>query len=241
MRQNKTPLLVAEALQIQRGTGSQAKRVLNGHFNCAFTLQSGRLYHLLGPSGCGKTTLLWTLARLHPLNRGTLRLNGIPHSEIAVTGWRAEIALLPQQPVMIPSTVTNNLLYPLYTFQRQQERLKKRGQSLPNTYQLQQELQSVGLDEIPLERAANSLSGGQQARLALLRVLLTQPQIILADEPLASIDKTAAQQVLERLDQFCQAGGTIIMTGHELSNCLNKAQILLDGQGSLRSQEPVVP
>jgi putative ABC transport system ATP-binding protein len=228
------PLLTAESLKIQRGKGQDAKLILNGNAKqCTFSIETGQLYYLAGPSGAGKSTLLSALARLHPLAGGILRFHNIRHTKIAVDRWRTEIALLPQSPVIISGTVANNLLYPLHTFRRQKERLNEQHESLPDNKALQKELDSVGLEHIPLEREAISLSGGQIARLALIRVLLTKPKLILADEPIAGVDKVAAELVFNRLYHFCEQGGAVILTSHAYSDRIGSAQIVLDGKGTL--------
>jgi len=227
------PLLTAESLKIQRGKGQDAKLILNGNAECTFSIETGKLYYLAGPSGAGKSTLLSALARLHPLAGGILRCHNIRHTEIAVDRWRTEIALLPQSPVIISGTVANNLLYPLHTFRRQKERLNERHESLPDEQALQKELDSVGLEHIPLEREAISLSGGEIARLALIRLLLTKPKLILADEPIAGVDKVAAELVFNRLFQFCEQGGAVILTSHAYSDRIGSAQIVLDGKGGI--------
>ncbi|MDM8569724.1 ATP-binding cassette domain-containing protein [Thiotrichales bacterium HSG1] len=137
-------------------------------------MEAGKFYHLAGASGVGKSTLLWTLARLHPLISGTLQFKGKSHTKITVANWRAEIALLPQKAVIFTGTIADNLLYPFHTFRIQKERLYKQNKLPPNFIKLQQELDSVGLYDVSLERKASSLSGGQQARLALIRLILTE-------------------------------------------------------------------
>jgi len=194
------------------------------------TLKSGQFTYLAGHSGVGKSTLLWTLARMHPLMGGVLRLNDKSHRQVAIARWRSEIALLPQKPVIIPGTVADNLLYPLHTFGIQKERLNERHESLPNAEYLEKELHNVGLHDIRLERDAGSLSGGQQARLSLIRLLLTQPQIILADEPTTGVDKAAAELVLDRLQRFCEQGGAVLLTSHVYAEQVNDAKIVLEAQ-----------
>ncbi len=220
-------LLTAKSLKIQRGGGKNTKTILNGSSDCSFTIEAGKLYHLDGASGVGKSTLLWSLARLHPLLNGTLQFNDIKHTQIAVAQWRAEIALLPQKPIITTGTVLDNLLYPFHSFLVQQERHK----SLPTIQNLLKELQLVGLHDITLERDAASLSGGQQARLALVRLLLTEPQIILADEPTAGVDNAAADLVFERMLQFCETGGAIIFTSHGHGKRIKCSSIILGKQG----------
>ena len=217
-------VLSAKSIKIQRG-----KNVILNNSN--FSLKSGKIYHLLGASGTGKSTLLWTLARLHPLVTGTLHFK--EQLEIPINRWRAEIALLPQKPVLMTNgTIQDNLLYPLQSFQIQKQRLNERQELLPTVEELELILDKLGLGGVPLERQASSLSGGQEARLALIRLLLTKPAIILADEPTAGLDKSAAALVFKCLQQFCEKGGTVIFSSHT-HNFDNAVQMELDGNGGL--------
>lgn len=225
-------LLSAKSLFIQRGVGKDKKIILNGK-NSDFLLDSGQFIYLAGASGTGKSTFLWTLARLHPLKAGILKLYGKLQTEIPVNRWRAEVALLPQQSVIMPGTIADNLLYPFHHFQIQKERLHERQASLPSMKNLHTELDALGLHDIPLERDASHLSGGQQVRLALIRVLLTKPQIILADEPTTGLDEMAVNLVLTRLYQFCDAGGSIIITSHTHGDKMKGSQMILEGYGGL--------
>jgi putative ABC transport system ATP-binding protein len=222
--------LTATALKIYCGQGQNAKLILNG--DCHFSVNAGELLYLSGASGVGKSTLLWTLARLHPFTEGQLFLKGQASQEIPISRWRAEVALLPQKPVMFSGTVEDNLYYPLHHFRIQTQRLLERGEFLPKQQVLLDNLQAVGLEDIALDREAASLSGGQQARLALVRTLLTKPTVLLADELLASIDNKLVDLVLKRLQQFCDAGNAVILTYH-VREPKPVTQLILDGQGHL--------
>jgi putative ABC transport system ATP-binding protein len=230
----KSALLTAEALKIQQGLEEEKQLILDGSLQCSFTINNGAFYHLTGPSGVGKSTLLWTLARLHPLSGGLLRWRDKAHTEIAPAQWRAEIALLPQQSVIYAATVLENLLHPFSNFYIQKQRIKTKSSSPPPVELLLTELEAVGLFNIPLQRQATALSGGQQARLALVRLLLTQPQIILADEPAAGADENVAHLIFKRLQTFCEQGGAVILTSHVHSEHITGTQIFLDGNASLQ-------
>ncbi|MCK5661855.1 MAG: ATP-binding cassette domain-containing protein [Thiotrichaceae bacterium] len=215
-------MLIAQSLKIQRGESI----ILN---RCSFSLKEGSFTYLAGASGVGKSTLLWTLARMYPLIAGELWFQGKSQNEIMVNRWRTNIALLPQSPIILPGTVADNLLYPLQTFRIQKERYE----FLPKTEKLHKELDTVGLGDIPLEREAASLSGGQQSRIALIRLILTQPKIILADEPTTGVDQATSKLVLNRLHRFCEEGGAVLITSHVHAELMQCTHIILNGNAGL--------
>lgn len=224
--------LEAQSIDVQRGKG--AKIISN---NSDFSIQANTLYHLTGTSGSGKSTLLWTLARLYPLSSGVLKLNGRPHTQINTGVWRAEVGLLPQRPVIFSGGIQDNLLYPLKAFRLQRERLARRGDAWPTAQQLQSFLEKIGMENIPLDYSAASLSGGQQSRLALVRLLLTKPQVILADEPLAGLDENAVRRVLDCLCDFSRQGGAVIVTSHSYAEKIQGIPITLEGNASPPANE----
>jgi ABC-type transport system involved in cytochrome bd biosynthesis fused ATPase/permease subunit len=213
-------LFEAENLNLTVGKGESAKIILN---ECSFILQAGEFVHLAGNSGVGKSSLLAVIARLLPLQAGELRFKQQSYRNIAATYWRKNIAFLPQKTVIFNGTVSDNLLYPF-------KNIKVQAKTLPSTEQLKTELIALGLGDVKLERLAINLSSGQQARLALARLLLTQPQIILADEPMANVDTDTAELIYTRLRQFCQ-NGTVLITRHANLDC--DRRITLIGNGDL--------
>ena len=129
----------------------------------------GELIDVVGPSGSGKSTLLRALARLLPQMGGELSLQGRDAKQFTPQQWRGQVALLPQKPAIVPGSVRDNLLLP-WT-------LKTRSHDKPPTDDaLVSALADVALADIDLDRDAARLSVGQQARVALLRVLLTNPR-----------------------------------------------------------------
>ncbi|MEZ5671365.1 MAG: ATP-binding cassette domain-containing protein [Thiotrichaceae bacterium] len=159
--------------------------------------------YLSGLSGIGKTTVLLALAHLFPLRAGQLLYRGQTIQALGFAAWRAEVALLPQKPVIFAGSVQDNLLYPLENIAIQKIRFPS---FRPTSQDLAAELQTVGLEDIPLERNAEQLSGGQQARLALIRTLLTRPRILLADGPAANLDSTTSMG-LAKAGTICENVG----------------------------------
>lgn len=213
-------ILTAKNIKLQRG---RTLLLRDSHL----TLARKQMVYLSGASGSGKSSLLWALARMLPLQQGQLHLNNQAAEQISLTHWRTQVALLPQNAIMLSGDVRDNLLYPQVHIRAQQHPQR----DLPDTATLQTLLNRLGLNAITLDQAAQQLSGGQQARLALARLYLTQPQVILADEPFANLDTDNVQRVHTLLRDFCHAGGSVLFTAHQPQNhdvCWH-----LDGTGQL--------
>jgi NitT/TauT family transport system ATP-binding protein len=129
---------------------------------------------LVGPSGCGKTTLLRMLAGLVLPTRGTIRMDGQE-----VTGPSQEIGLVFQAPVLMPwRTVLDNVLLPVEILRLDRERYRPRALEL---------LELVGLKGFEAQYQ-RELSGGMQQRVSLCRALVTDPRVLLMDEPFGALD-----------------------------------------------------
>jgi putative ABC transport system ATP-binding protein len=195
-------MLEAEGLIVDRNGGT---RVLDG---IGLRLAPGELVALEGPSGSGKSTLLWALARFLPVSGGVLRLNGTDAGATDVRAWRRAVSLVLQTPSLVPGTVGENVRLPWTLSVRAGE------DGAPDDARLRRELDGLGLDEIALDRDAGELSVGQAARVALLRSLLAGPEVLLLDEPDASLDDEAAERVRARLERFTAEGGAILVVRH---------------------------
>ncbi len=174
----------------------------------ALDLEAGEVLDISGPSGAGKTTLLRALGRLLPGAYAHLELNGAPARSFSPQEWRVGVALLPQTAVMRPGSVQQNILLPWS--------LKVRHDvASPTASELRSALDKVGLSDVSLDRDAARLSVGQRARVALLRVILTRPAVLLLDEPDASLDDASADQVAAMTRAFAEAGGGVIRVRHQ--------------------------
>jgi len=192
-------------------------RVLAG---ASLVVDRGQIVDVVGPSGSGKTTLLRVLARLLPGAGGQLTLDNVPAEQVEAQQWRARVALLPQKPAIAPGTVADNLTLPW--------RLKVRHhETAPGEAALRNALGRVGLDAVGLDRDAARLSVGQQARVALLRVVLTSPSVLLLDEPDAALDEASAEQVASLTAAFAREGGGVVRVRHQRTDGLAIRRLLL--------------
>ncbi len=156
------------------------------------SLEGGQILAVRGPSGTGKSTLLRILGRLEDRFSGELLWREKPLKDIPASIWRRHIQYVHQNPVIFAGSVETNLLYPwqLSAF---------RGTKTPEKPELQEELATLGLGVHFLQQDAQLLSGGERARICLLRHLLSEPEILLLDEPTASLDPESRNLVVKRL------------------------------------------
>lgn len=198
------PVLEARGLTAVRPGDEGPVTVLDG---VDFTLARGETAEITGPSGAGKTTFLLALARLLPDVRGTLILGGYPAGEFTAQQWRTRVALLPQRPALTVDTVAENLRLPWHFAARS-------DRDLPPDESLRAALDTVGLSAVSLERDAARLSVGQASRVALVRVMLTEPDVLLLDEPDASLDDESADAVAQETARFAAEGGCVVRVSH---------------------------
>ncbi|HEX3030874.1 MAG TPA: ABC transporter ATP-binding protein [Bacillota bacterium] len=173
--------------------------------NLSLTVREHEIISIIGPSGAGKTTLLRCIAGLEPVDNGTITLKGQD-----ITGLQAEkrpIVMMFQQPLLFPHlTVLENIIYGL----------KARGEHRQQTLQAGREM----LAKIELTAREKSypfeLSWGQQQRVALARALIMQPQILLLDEPLASLDPELRFAFRNWIRQLLRENGvTALLVTHD--------------------------
>lgn len=175
------------------------------------TFLGGRFSLLTGPSGSGKTTLLRLIAGLTPLPTGaTLTFNGQPLAAQSPQQRSQTVALLFQEPStqFTMDTVTNELRFAL-------ENQQVSPAAMPG--KIDAALAFVGITDLR-DRNLMQLSGGEQQKVALATIVAMDSDVILLDEPFASIDPATRQTLLDRLVKLCRdQGKTIILADHDLS------------------------
>ena len=173
--------------------------------------QSGMVYALIGDSGCGKTTLLNMLAKLETFDKGEIvykgkSLTSIKNEEF----YRNELGYLFQNFGLLESqTIRENLELGMIGKKKNKKQEKERL--------LLQALQAVRLDYLSLNQKIYELSGGEAQRVALAKIILKDPPLILADEPTASLDPKNSKEIMEILLELRNANRTIIIATHNPS------------------------
>lgn len=211
-------LLEARDLRFVRRGDAGPLKVLDG---ASLTVARGEIVDISGPSGAGKTTLLRALAVMQPGVAGDVLLDGRPVGEIGAREWRVRVALLPQKPVLVSGDVRTNLRLPWQLKVRAEDRA-------PDDDELRAALDRVGLAEVALDREAVRLSVGQAARVALVRVVLTAPDVLLLDEPDAALDADSAAQVAQLTTQFAKHGA-VVRVRHQRPDGVRARRLRLSG------------
>ncbi len=175
------------------------------------TIDTGEFVVLMGPSGSGKSTLLHLIGGLDTPTDGGIRvgdaqLEGM--SERELTSWRSRnVGFIFQMYHLVPVlTAAQNVELPLLLFKMKSNERHKRVETA---------LRVVGLED-RMDHRPNQLSGGQEQRVAIARAIVTDPRLILADEPTGDLDATTSEEILKLLnllnDEF---GKTIVMVTHD--------------------------
>lgn len=201
-------LFEAKEVEASYSRAGESVRLLSA---ISFTLEEGRVYDLIGPSGSGKSTLLRVCALMMERSGGKLLLQGKESAEFAPTSWRRQVCLVPQIPTLIPSTVRANLVLPW--------KLKVRaGQAPPDDKALVRLLERAELSNIELDRDVSQLSGGQVARIALLRAFATKPCVMLLDEVDAALDDESAHAIGRLTHSLVDKGLTCLRIRHRAAD-----------------------
>lgn len=173
------------------------------------TVKEGEITALVGPSGCGKTTLMSMIGQLLTASSGKVIIDGEDLSTYS-DNWRAifrreNIGFIFQHINLLPNlNALENVMIPLICHDANLEEYKEKALEL---------LGSLGLSERALF-SVEQLSGGQQQRVAVARALITEPKIIIADEPLTFVDDSSAQQIVSFFSKLRDEGKTILISTH---------------------------
>ena len=205
---------------------------LGGHLvpaltNVNFSVDQGEYLAIMGESGSGKTTLLNILAALDRPTSGEILLNGKSLSKISqnkLAAFRRDnLGFVFQEFNLLDTfSIQDNIYLPLVLAGVPYEEMERRLKPIADTLDI-----SHILKKFPYE-----VSGGQKQRAAVARALITEPQIILADEPTGALDSKASDTLLRLFGQVNQAGQTVLMVTHSIkaASHANRVLFLQDGE-----------
>ena len=199
-----------------------SEEVLSG---ISFKCEPGTLTAIVGPSGAGKSTISGLLPRLYDVTKGSILINGIDIRDSTILELRSLIGIVTQDSHMLHESIASNLRY------AKAEASDEEMWSACNAAQIGDFIRTLpnGMETIVGERG-HRLSGGEKQRLAIARLLLKQPQIVVLDEATAHLDSENEALVQEAL-KSALAGRTSIVIAHRLSTVVLADQILVIENG----------
>ena len=208
--------------------GGQAVQALK---DIHFSIEAGEYVAIMGESGSGKTTLLNILALLDQPTKGLVYLNGqdtttIKQADVAAFR-RNELGFVFQDFNLLDTlSVKDNMILPLVLSNKPAKHMDSRVKPVAN-------LLGIGdlLDKFPYE-----LSGGQQQRVAIGRAIITQPSLLLADEPTGALDSKSSAMILDQFEAINRQGQTILMVTHSTTAASKAKRVLFIRDGILYHQ-----
>lgn len=196
--------------------------------NVNFSVEVGEYVAIMGESGSGKTTLLNILAALDKPTRGSVLLQGkdLTHiREKEITNFRREHLVFVFQDFNLLDNFNNkdNIFLPLVLSKKSVSEMERRLAPIAK---------QLGIEDI-LTKYPYEISGGQKQRVAVARALITQPDLVLADEPTGALDSKSTEELLHLFGQINEKRQTIIMVTHSTSAASHASRVLFIKDGKI--------
>jgi subfamily B ATP-binding cassette protein MsbA len=190
-------------------------------------VQPGEMIALVGPSGAGKSTIITLLARFYDPTAGQVLIDDKPIASYNVQSVRRQIGIVMQDSILFSGTIAENIRYGRLSATQEEVIAAARA---ANAHEFIVQLKS-GYDSRVGERGV-SLSGGQRQRLAIARVLLKDPRILILDEATSALDSQSEKLIQEATEKLMRHR-TAIVIAHRLSTVVNASRILVIDQGRI--------
>ena len=207
--------------------GPDLPRVLDG---IDLTFEEGETVALVGSSGVGKSTLASLIPRFFDVEEGSVSLDGVDVRELSLHELRSEIGIVPQEPMLFAGTVRENMIYGnLHATEAEIEEAARAAHASEFIAGLPE-----GLDQLVGERGV-TLSAGQRQRVAIARVMLERPKVLILDEASSSLDAESEALVQDALEHL-MGGRTTLVIAHRLSTVIRSDRIVVLDKGTIVDQ-----
>ncbi len=190
----------------------------------SFTIRKGECVAIVGPTGAGKSTIVQLLPRLYDIQKGEIRIDGVPLAKYTQASLREQIAFVPQKPFLFFDTIGNNIAFGRSFSREQMEAAAVSAHAdefikvLPNGY------------DTELAETGKNLSGGQQQRLAIARALIKQAPILVMDEATSALDNLSEKHIKQAIDNL-RGKMTQVIIAHRFSTIEGADRIIYIEKG----------
>jgi ATP-binding cassette subfamily B protein len=228
---DSSPRPAGEGSGVRAGNGDAAPEVYDSQArpiaidDVSFTLQPGQLAALIGPSGAGKTTITYLLPRLYDPTAGRILIDGHDLRDITLNSLAETIGMVTQETYLFHDTIRTNLLYARPNATQEEIEAAARAANIHNFIAGLPD----GYDTIVGERGYR-LSGGEKQRIAIARVILKDPRILVLDEATSHLDSQSEALIQSALETVMK-GRTSLVIAHRLSTILAADVILVLDRG----------
>ncbi len=195
-----------------------------------FNLSAGKTLAILGKTGSGKSTILNLITRMHDINSGEIKIDGINIKSINLTHLRNNISIVPQDPFLFSDSILNNIRF------GKQNATEAEIIAVTKTASVHDNIMNFTdqYNTILGERGI-TLSGGQKQRISIARALLKEAPILLLDDCLSAVDTETEENILNNLKNILKSRTTIIVT-HRVSSAKNADIIIILNEGKIEQQ-----
>jgi ATP-binding cassette subfamily B protein len=195
--------------------------------NISFEIKSGQLAALVGPSGAGKTTITYMVPRLYEVDSGSVQIDGTDVQDIALASLGEIVGMVTQETYLFHASVRDNLMYARNDASEEEMIEAAKAAAIHDRIMELDE----GYDTIVGERGYK-LSGGEKQRIAIARVILKNPRILILDEATSALDTHSERLIQSALESLMQ-GRTTLAIAHRLSTILAADVILVIDKGEI--------
>ena len=193
----------------------------------SFRVRAGETLAILGKTGSGKSTILDLIARLYDVSSGSIKVDGVPITELNLYDLRASIGAVPQDAFLFSDTIKNNIKF------GKEEASDEEIQQVAKMAVVDENIKGFAKEyETVLGERGITLSGGQKQRVSIARALLKDPEIYLFDDCLSAVDTETEEQILNNLKRVSSNKTTIIVS-HRVSSAKNADKILVLEDGEI--------
>ncbi len=214
-----------ESIRFEAVRFSYGKQEIISHLS--FEIAKGEVVALVGPSGAGKTTIADLLCGFYQPAAGNIRIDGVPIGQLSPHQWRAQIALVSQDPVLFDDSLRNNILFGLDGVSEERlmdvvrlSEVEEFCKKFPDKL------------ETKVGPSGSRLSGGQRQRIAIARAMLRDPELLILDEATSALDAQSEHYVQSALGLLMQ-GKTTLVIAHRHATVLHADRILVVNNGKI--------